>query len=778
MRYNKIVFGLIGMLLPLLVWGIPARRDSFKIVTNNGSVVWVHMEGDEYYHNMCTSEGNLIEEHDGEYIVTDKNISAIDFRTMRHQNAKYVQDEKRRLMTASQMAAKQLVILVGFSDKQFSKANKSFYDMLNKESGNVNNESGSVKEYFACSSYGKYVPEFDVYGPYTLDNNCKYYGGNSYGGDKNPPQMVVDAVAKLVEAEGENILQSYDADNDGYVDNIFIYYAGHGENAGGGSDCIWPHRSYVYPSYVDGRLSYGGKVLGDYACSCELQGASGTSMSGIGPFCHEFSHVLGLPDLYDTQYSGHRTCSTWDVMDAGNYLNNEHTPPAYSSYERFFMGWLTPTLLTEADNCVLPNVNIGNGKAFMCTSTKWHNMDGEDPSPSEFYLFENRQNIGWDKYLPGHGMLITKVRYSYSSWVYNEVNNNSRDMGVDIIEAGGVKGYVAQSSDPFPGTDHVNSFTPYTGQEITDIRERTNVMFKYMGGRTYFKVRFDGMDLGTASVESLTESAEGTGIILPTISNVETGYEFVGWCESLSVSAPTAGLSGETYYPKNDIVLYAVYSKNGVIVVGNTKCDTETFDGVKTSLTDITNKMDRYTDIKGWTGNVIESAKGKIKVGNNNVSGELWMPIFEESGDMTITIEAYALMQTNMIIEADKGITDTQRIGTESSLLTFRLKNVQENSMLTIKCDANIFYVDSVEVCGAVRHISTADMPANDTKGVILLRNGTLLKVVGLEQGDLIRVVDVAGRVVMETVADSEEFEIEENGFYIIQILNKGIILK
>lgn len=778
MKYSNIVLGLVGMLLPLVAWGIPARRDSFRIVTNDGSVLWAHMEGDEYYHNICTSQGKLVEEHDGEYIVTDKDISGIDYRTMRHQNARYIQDERRRLMTASQQATRQLVILVGFSDKPFTKTNQAFYDMMNNMSGNVNNEKGSVKEYFACSSYGKYVPDFDVYGPYQLDNNCKYYGGNSYGSDQNPMQMVVDAVAKLVEAEGENVLQPYDADNDGYVDNVFIFYAGYGENAGGGKDCIWPHRSYVYSNIVDGRVSYGGKILGNYACSSELQGASGSNMCGIGPFCHEFSHVLGLPDLYDTQYSGHRTCSTWDVMDAGNYLNNEHTPPSYSSYERFFMGWLTPTLLTQADNCVLPNINSGKGKAYMCTSTKWHNMDGEDPSPSEFYLFENRQNVGWDKYLPGHGMLVTKIDYSYSSWVYNEVNNDSRNMGVDIIEAGGVKGYSAQSSDPFPGTDRINSFIPYSGQGITDIKDRGNVSFKYMGGRKYFNVGFDGMDLGEASVASLTESAVGAGVVLPTVLNVETGYEFVGWCESLSVSAPNAGLSGETYYPNDDIVLYAVYSKNGQIVAGNTKCDKETFGGVKSSSTVITDKMDRFTDIKGWAGNVIESAKGKIKVGSNDLQGELWMPVFEESGDVTVSIEAYALMQTNMIVESDNNVADTQKIGTESSLVTFRLRNVQENSLLTVRCDANIFYVDSVEVCGAVRHVSTADMPASDVNEVILLRNGTLLKVVGLEQGDIVRVVDVAGRVVTECIVGSEEFEIEEQGFYIIQILNKGIILK
>ena len=139
----------------------------------------------------------------------------------------------------------------------------------------------------------------------------------------------------------------------------------------------------MYNGNSTGSRVFDGKILYDYACSSELKGNSGSNMCGIGTFCHEFSHVLGLPDLYDTEYSGHNTLGSWDIMDYGGYSNNGRTPPSFSSYERFYLGWLTPTILNSAANITIDELQSSN-QAYLVSSTGTHNLDGASPNPNSF----------------------------------------------------------------------------------------------------------------------------------------------------------------------------------------------------------------------------------------------------------------------------------------------------------------------------------------------------------------------------------------------------------
>ncbi len=753
----------------LSVNAVPAKPGVVKVKMANGNMVDATIVGDEYWHCMVDEAGDVITENDnGLYEKSNVSLRDIDVRA-KMMAARRSRPAARKPMNTSAFT-RGIVILVSFSDKTFSKTRASFDSMLNDTTGDVNQERGSAKQYFMNSSFGAFVPQFDVYGPYTLDGNCAYYGRNDggSGSDSRPGQMVVDAVAAYIEQYGENALRQYDCDGDGYVDNIFVFYAGHGENAGGGANCIWPHRSYIYPGWVDGRTNYGGVELGDYACSCELQGPSGSTMSGIGPFCHEFSHVLGLPDMYDTWYSGHRTCGDWDVMDAGNYLNGEHTPPAYSSYERFYLGWLTPEILRESDNVTLEALN-GSNTAKIITSTCNHNLNGGNPNPEEFFMLEVRNDKGWDSYLPGHGMLITKVRYDYYKWAYNEVNNDASDMGVDIIEAAGVRGYTSSDSDPFPGSQNVTSYTPYDGQPITDIMfNRDNVTFKYKGGREKFNVSFDGMGHGTPAVDDIMESVKNEGVILPAVQNVDGDYTFEGWSESSSASVADAGNTGERYYPDTDIRLFAVYRHNGEIEPTETGCITETFDKCNGRY-DIGDRMDRYTDLPGWYGQSVQTTTGAVVVGSNSVKGRLVSPRLHLSGDMTVEVTCKALADTYMMVSSENGNVDTAVIGMEYQTYTFEVGAVPMDSRLTFSCDENIFYIDSVEFCGAKKS------PVEDVvEGqYLLVRSMDGVIVAGLNGGEHVRLLDVLGRVVDERVAEREEISfIVGKGLYMVQIID------
>jgi hypothetical protein len=205
--------------------------------------------------------------------------------------------------------------------------------------------------------------------------------------------------------------------------------------------------------------------------------------TGIGTFTHEFSHVLGLPDFYETTGEGtHKTLGAWSNLDYGPYNNDGNTPPALSAYERFMMGWLVPRLIVDPENVELEDLKISNN-ALLISTTDQHNLIGNNPKPTSFYLLENRQQMGWDEYLPGHGLMLTKVQFDSRKWAGNTVNNFPNSMGVDLIEADGKTntGEDHKSTDLFPAG--ATKYTKIADHAIEDIREVDGVIyFKYKGG--------------------------------------------------------------------------------------------------------------------------------------------------------------------------------------------------------------------------------------------------------------------------------------------------------
>lgn len=352
-----------------------------------------------------------------------------------------------------------VVILVEFSDVYFTtpSPNEAFTRLLNEAGYAENGGTGSARDYFIQNSGGIFTPDFDVYGPYRLPKNVAYYGGNEDNSDRNPEGMIIDACTA---AQNDGVdFSLYDMDNDGVIDNVFVYYAGYNEAEGGGPNTIWPHRFYIKD-----RPVYGGKQLYDYACTSELRMSSNGRkeglMCGIGTFCHEFSHVLGLPDLYNTRSSETYTVGKWDIMCSGNYNNEGRTPPAYSSFERFMTGWLKPEQLQQAGDYLLPPLNTAGQSYLLCPTT--HSLDPSNPEPAEFWMLENRQHTGWDtpgEALPGTGMLIAHITHNGVNWLRNTYNNNT-PLGYDICEAYNRYPHSSTGSDTYPGTMNVTEFIP------------------------------------------------------------------------------------------------------------------------------------------------------------------------------------------------------------------------------------------------------------------------------------------------------------------------------
>ncbi|MCF7832213.1 MAG: M6 family metalloprotease domain-containing protein [Candidatus Marinimicrobia bacterium] len=338
-----------------------------------------------------------------------------------------------------------LLILVEFADNSFTHSATDFDSLMNAKNYTYNNAIGSVNEFYKATSFDRFDPQFDIVGPVKLSQNMEYYGNNSTG---NVQQFVYEAIML---ADGRVNYADYDNDNDGYVDNIYLIYAGYGECFGGADpNTIWPHRSalYSYHPQLDGKYFY------DYSTSMEFYGISGTTRTSIGVVCHEFGHVCGLPDYYDTDYedSGGNCggLGGWDAMAGGSWNYSGRRPPIFNAWSRMFLNWAEPVELSSTEAVTLNPAYIDNEVRYFMSATN-----------DEFFMMENRQQSEWDAAIPGHGLLIFHIDKNSNRWNDNSLNCSPTRQAFDLEEADG-QGNISDSyinaGDPFPGTSRKTSF--------------------------------------------------------------------------------------------------------------------------------------------------------------------------------------------------------------------------------------------------------------------------------------------------------------------------------
>lgn len=521
--------GVIAILILMVcsAWAIPARRGGIVKTQPDGTQITVYQHGDEHFRWMTNAKGEWLKvDENGFYQVTEA-LSAEEIIAKQMAAPSRVA-QAQKVAAPVNIAPRGLVILVNFQDVTFETSKAEMDSMLTGKNYSREYEyfyggrkffvtsEGSAWKYFFDSSNGHYDPQFDVIGPVTVSKDMAYYGKNNPATDfDNAPWTMVKEACQLVDDSVD--FQQYDNDHDGYVDFVYVIYAGYGEADGGEENTIWPHSYWLMEAGVNCKVD--GKYVDLYACGNELDYFS-NQHTGIGTFCHEFSHVLGLPDLYTTEGQTHKTLGSWDILDYGPYNNDMNTPPAYSAYERFMMGWMTPRLIVEPENIELKELQESNS-ALLISSSDQHNLIGNDPKPTTFYLLENRQQVGWDEYLPGHGLMLTKVQYTYNNWLTNAVNNMSNRMGVDLIEADGKtpnsrqSGYDGKPGDLFPA-----GATEYLGianHSIEEISEKDGVIyFKYKGGITTSTEQVQQQETIIAIYNILGQKQETTDIdILP-----------------------------------------------------------------------------------------------------------------------------------------------------------------------------------------------------------------------------------------------------------------------
>ncbi len=445
------LFAALLAVFPTVMMAVPAMRGVVKTLTlKDGSAIEVTLVGDENMHYYQTADGRCVQRVNGEY----EYVSADSLHALWKQRLQTRNEARRtKALQANKVSynglKRGLVILVNFADLAFSTEQTEWDNYFNQEDYHTAGMYGSVHDYFIEQSYGAFDLLFDVVGPVTVSKNYEYYGS---GDEDNVPYMIKEA-CELVDSKVN--FKEYDWDEDGYVDQVYVVYAGYGEAQGADEDTIWPHEWGLSGNPAVGRLMLDGVWIDTYACSAELHGNGKRNtgiIDGIGTACHEFSHCLGLPDFYDTDAGTNYGMDVWSILDYGNYNGDGYMPAAFTAYERNFAGWLDYTVLSTTTNVSDMPCITDSPCAYVIYN---------DARPNEYYILQNIQNVGFNTSAYGHGLLIMHVDYDARAWYENTVNNVASHQRMTIFAADNSysSGGRNASGDPFPGTSGNTSFT-------------------------------------------------------------------------------------------------------------------------------------------------------------------------------------------------------------------------------------------------------------------------------------------------------------------------------
>lgn len=396
---------------------------------------------------------------DGDLFLTNMKVSDMDKRTepekqlldhisahARYEGAALAQKKLKptgaggpQFIFPSTGIRKALMILVSFPDQAPTYTTANVDSLLNETGYNVNGQSGSFRDYYLAASYGLLTINSDVMGWYTAPFNKSTYGySNGFTAAVPLIRMAVDSA----EAHGVNFAQ-YDGDGDGSVDVVMVLHSGRGAEESGNNSDIWSHRWVLAGASL--QVSYDGKWINDYIIQPEKYGS--TNITNIGVICHEFGHALGLPDLYDTDYTS-SGLGNWCLMSGGSWNNSGKTPPHMSAWCKQELGWATPITLSGSGKITALKSLNDTAKTYRINTS----------NSQEYFLIENRQLTGWDAYLPGSGLCIYHVDESQTD------NTDENNYWVGLVQADGLNQLNSgtnggNTGDPFPGSTNNHTFS-------------------------------------------------------------------------------------------------------------------------------------------------------------------------------------------------------------------------------------------------------------------------------------------------------------------------------
>ena len=659
--------------LVLSVWAVPAKRGvwcSLSLV--DGTEVKAQLVGDEFLHYYVSEDGTkyVQDESTGLYRKMTDEVTAQRRAAVCRAQAQGRQKRmlrKAQANNAFQGTKKGLIILVQFTDSKF----KSGHDLAlykriaNDANYSDNNFRGSIKDYFKAQSHGQFELDFDVAGICQLQHPYAYYGkNNSQEEDVKAGQMVAEACLWAHEQGFD--FSKYDWNGDGEVDQVFVLYAGHGEASYKDANTIWPHMYYLSASDYGKPLSLDGVTVDTYACSSELNGDG--NLDGIGTFCHEFSHCMGFPDLYDTSYAGWFGMGDFDLMCSGSYNGDSKCPAGYSAYEKAECGWLTlkdMTNIEQETSIVGVQPMSADGDAYIIKN-KGHK--------DEYYILENRQKTGWDSYLPASGLMITHVDYDADIWDWNmpntsgkyeDANGNTKTndhQRLTIFRAGNSSSDYGDSSDLYPYRSN-NTLTKTSSP-----------------ASTLYNTNSDGSKYMHVAIKDIAIASDGTA--------------------SFTLSKDVQEENPDTpVTPSGSTMLHESFNK-----CTGTGGNDGKFSG---TIAGATASKDNY-DVVGWTStSTIYEANKCVRLGKSGTAGNITSPSFTVNGSAILTFKAArwdgSKDGTNLKLSVSNGTLSQSSVTmTRGSWTDYDVKiTATGNVKVTFTAGSGRFFLDEVKVTDA-----------------------------------------------------------------------------
>ena len=491
------------------LFAVPAVPWAVEKVQPDGTIISVYLKGDEKVNWMESEDGYTLMYDDQKYVVyaqtdgqgnlTPSNIrfgSSVKPAVNIAKGLRYSKMQVNTLIQIWEMTenaviqrgstgnVNMLCILAAFSDRAFVKTQSDFNNLMNQVNYNTGGAKGSVKDYFLESSYGALNLQVTVIGPVTLPNTSAYYApGGRY-------REFANAVVNLADPLVDFSLFA----SGGEVENFHIIFAGFGDEAVDNGQQIWSHKGTL-----GSTVTKDGVKLSSYSCSPELRGSSGLNITYIGVVAHEMCHGLGSPDYYDIDYSGYTGSGDWDLMASGSWNDDGRQPASINPYQKIQFGWLTPqTIAAESLVSNMP-ASANNPIVYKIVAN----------SNGEHYLLENRQLVGFDASLPGHGLLIWHIAAN----VLSAPNDNHPQQVYPVCASSTTAiptntpssyGTINSAGCPFPGTSGKTNFigtsTPQAftwaslaslGNLVTNISENANQTISFspllsISGPTHF----------------------------------------------------------------------------------------------------------------------------------------------------------------------------------------------------------------------------------------------------------------------------------------------------
>lgn len=689
----------VVLFVVLSAMAVPAKPGVWRTISlTDGTQVKVQLVGDEFMHYYQSADGTryLYDAASATYqVYYDSQFSNSRRKAVARRakaNNRRAVRRKANVTNIFQGTKKGLIILAQFTDSKFQSGHdRALYNKIaNAENYTDNGFKGSVKDYFKAQSAGQFELDFDVVGICPLKNPCSYYGGNDAytGDDLHAGEMVAEA-CQWAATQGVDF-SKYDWDGDGEVDQVFVLYAGKGEADGGAESTVWPHEYALSESDYGKSLSLSGVIVDTYACSAELNGYG--KLDGIGTFCHEFSHCMGFPDLYDTSYSGWFGMGDYDLMCAGNYNNDGKCPAGYSAYEKHECGWLTYQDVTN----IAEDLNVTGLKAISEGGGAYvqKNKAHED----EYYIIENRQKTGWDAYLPSDGVMITHVDYDAYIWLYNTPNAQDKyydendnvyyndHQRLTIFRAGRSASDDGVTSDLYPYNTN-NSLTAESNPAATLYNKNSD-------GTKYMHVDITDISVASDGTASLT----------------------------FSKADRSSGGGGETdpdtpVTPSGSVLLYESFDK-----CDGTGGNDDKWNGNIAGSSTIAAEYDN----QGWTSTgKIYSGYECVRLGNSSTAGIITTPAFSVNGSAYLSFKAGGWDGTNdattLTLSVNNGtLSKTSVRISKGSWNQFGVTITATGTVkVTFKADKQRFFLDEVKVVDPTIDSGIHDIVAGEENGIV-----------------------------------------------------------